>query len=80
MNLLEQLLTDALGDKPVRIKLNKREPKPVNQYIESLKDIERCVEYLIKEDGKIAKWRYDENISVLKEAFNNVLKYRWYKD
>ena len=79
MNLLEQLLNDALGDKPKRIKLNKPEPKPVDYYLEALADLERCAKYLRKENGKIAPWRYEENISVMKEAFEKVMGGRWYK-
>ena len=79
MNLLEQLLTDALGDKPARIKLTKPEPKPVDYYLEALADLERCAKYLRKENGKIPQWRYEENISVLKEAFETDLKSDWFK-
>ena len=82
MNLLEQLLNDALSGDPKRIaKRHERlEPKPIDPYIEALKDIDRCVKYLRLENGKIPKWRYEENLSVLKEAFDTVLRNRWYKD
>jgi len=81
MNLLEQLLNDALSGDPKRIaKRHERlEPKPVDYYLEALADLERCAKYLRKENGKIPQWRYEENISVLKEALETVLKSDWFK-
>lgn len=76
MSLTEKLLNEALSDKPKR---PAKQEKYVNPYLEALKDIERCAKYLRKEDGNIPAWRYEENISVLKEAFGKVVGGRWYK-